>query len=125
MPAKKYSDDLLDQAASLRETGMPYAKIAKRLCMSHGAVYWHCLRLGADSPKKQPNRPLNLGPMEVDRSGHKVRRFTEEEDRKLVEMDLAGAKRCEMARALGRKHNSIKGRLMTLARHEARLEQAV
>ena len=124
MPARKYSDETLNEAAELRESGMSEAAIAKRLGMSKGAVYWHCLKLGADSPNAAPTKRTSSGPVEVERSGHKVRRFTEDEDAKLLEMSLAGARVADMCRALGRKHNSIIGRLMTLARHEARLEDA-
>ncbi|WP_368999728.1 hypothetical protein [Pseudophaeobacter sp. C1-32P7] len=102
---------------------MSYAAIAERLGMSHGAVYWHCLRLGADSPKSQEHAPpVERGPMIVCRSGHQVRRFTADEDRKLIEMEAAGLTASEMARRLNRKPNSVTGRLMTLARTEARKE---
>lgn len=122
MPARKYSDQLLDEAARLRETGMSEAAIAKRLNMSLGAVSWHCLRLGADSPHTVRNISTTTGPMVVSRGGHIVRRFTPEEDKVLTEMDMAGERVCEMARRLNRKPNSVRGRLMTLARQEARRE---
>lgn len=60
--------------------------------------------------------------MVVSRGGHIVRRFTPEEDKVLTEMDMAGERVCEMARRLNRKPNSVRGRLMTLARQEARRE---
>ena len=124
MAPRKYSDEQLTEAAELRETGMSCAAIAKRLGMSVGSVSWHCLRLGADSPNTTGNTSKPTGPMEVTRGDHVVRRFTESEDARLIEMERAGWRICDMAQALGRKPNSVRGRLMTLARHEARLEQA-
>ena len=124
MPARKYSDATLNKAAELREEGLSISKIAARLGMSPGAVHWHCLRLGADLPDVDTRRPVPPQPMVVQRGNHKVRRFTPDEDRRLVEMDLRGIGVSEMARRLGRKHNSVIGRLMTLARNEAREEAA-
>lgn len=124
MSARKYSDDILNQAADLREQGLSCQAIANKLEMSVGAVSWHCLRLGADSPKTRHNTARPTGPMLVKRSGHVVRRFSVEEDQMLIEMDLAGKRMCEIARKLNRRPNSVKGRLMTLARREERLEIA-
>ncbi|MBU0643672.1 MAG: hypothetical protein KJ731_21160 [Alphaproteobacteria bacterium] len=123
MPAKKYNDDIINEAAILRETGMSVDAIAKRLGMSRGSVSWHCLRLGADSPNTVTNVSDPKGPMVVARGDHYVKRFTATEDRALIDMDIAGWRVCDMARALDRKPNSIRGRLMTLARREARAEQ--
>lgn len=122
MAARKYSDEQLNEAAELREAGMSLGAIAKRLGMSSGAVNWHCLRLGADTPQRSKRQPQ--GPMVMQRSGHTVRRFTPDEDRKIREMAQQGAGASAIARSLGRKHNSIIGRLMTLARQEARNEEA-
>ena len=60
--------------------------------------------------------------MVVNRGGHIIRRFTVEEHEQLVALDLTGARICDIARKLGRRPNSIIGRLMTLARRDARLE---
>jgi DNA-directed RNA polymerase specialized sigma24 family protein len=49
-----------------------------------------------------------------------VRRFTTEEDDWIVEYELRGYSHAEIGRRLGRKPNSIKGRLATLARREER-----
>lgn len=122
MTSRKYPEELTERAAEMRESGATLAQIALRLDMSIGAVEYHCLRLGADSPKPMP--PMPVGPMKVMRGGHVLRRFTPEEDRVLIQMDTAGALQCEMAAALGRPHNSVKARLMALARAEARAERA-
>ena len=122
MPARKYSDSLLDRAAAMRDEGHSYTAISQRLEISYGAVYWHCLRLGADSPRAQRSREHAPGPRVVSRGNHQVRRFTDDEDRRLLAMELDGETVSAIARALGRKPNSITGRLMTLARREARRE---
>lgn len=116
MPARKYPDALLDEAAALRETGLSCEAIARRLEMSTGSVSWHCLRLGADSPPR--------GPMIVTRSGFAVRRFSASEDATISTMDLDGATTAEIAHKLGRPWNTVRGRQMTLARHQARREEA-
>ena len=61
-------------------------------------------------------------PMTVTRGDHIVRRFTSDEDSVLLQLEAEGLRICEMSRALGRPPNSIRGRLMTLARHQARKE---
>ncbi|WP_299846359.1 hypothetical protein [uncultured Paracoccus sp.] len=124
MPACKYPDALLDEAAALRETGMSFEAIARRLRMSPGAVSWHCLRLGADSPNTRGKLPAVTGPMTVTRSGHKVRRFSASEDATITRMDLDGATTAGIAHRLGRPWNSVRGRQMTLARHQVRHEEA-
>lgn len=124
MPLRKYTDEQLTEAASLREIGMSHAAIARRLGMSHGAVCWHCLRLGADSPNTRGKLPVARGPMTCTRSGYSVRKFTPEEDATIQRMDMDGATTAAIARALGRPWNSTRGRQMTLARHAARREEA-
>lgn len=125
MPPRKYTDDQLTEAAELRETGMSHAAIARRLGMSVGAVSWHCLCLGADSPNMRGKVPVVGGPMVCTRSGYTVRKFTADEDAIIMKMDLDGATTAEIARALGRPWNSTRGRQMTLALHAARREECI
>lgn len=122
MPARKYSDEIIGQAAELRERGLSFGQIALRLGMSASAVDWHCLKLGADSPKTATQIIVRRQPMVMRRGSHVVRLFSEDEDRQLIALSLAEATIADMSRALNRRHNSIKGRLMTLARIEARKE---
>ncbi|AUH35667.1 hypothetical protein [Paracoccus tegillarcae] len=100
MPPRKYTDDQLTEAADLREIGLSHAAIACRLDMSVGAVSWHCLRLGADSPNTRGKMPVSRGPMVCTRSGYNVRKFTAAEDATILAMDLAGATTATIARAL-------------------------
>lgn len=123
MPPRKYTDDQIAEAAELREGGMSHAAIARKVGMSIGAVSWHCLRLGADSPRTRGKVPEQRGPMICNRSGHNVRKFTAEEDATSMKLDLDGATTAAIARTLGRRWNSTRGRQMTLARHAARREE--
>ena len=122
MPARKYSDTLLNEAAQLREAGLSLAAIGTRLNIHRSAVQYHCLRLGADSPDAACKAPPASPPMEYSRNGHVVRRFTEEEDARLLRLEAEGLGIKEIARRLSRRPNSITARLVTLARHEARRE---
>lgn len=124
MPARKYSDEELNQAAEMRERGLSFRQIGHKLGMSPSAVSWHCLRLGADSPNTLGRIDTPKGPMVVSRLGHTVRRFSDAEDERMLAMEADGARVCDMARALDRTPQSIRGRLMTLARREARMEAA-
>jgi DNA-binding transcriptional ArsR family regulator len=122
MSARKYPDELIERAAEMREQGLTFGQIGLALGMSASAVSWHCLRLGADSPNTCMNTKAPVTVMEAVRGGHLVRRFSEDEDRRILEMGAAGVRVAQIARTLGRRHNSIIGRLMTLARRENRIE---
>lgn len=121
-----YTDETFDRMAEMRERGLSYGQIGRLLNMSPGAVSWHCLRLGVESPKplKGHFNP-KPGPTVMKRGNHVVRRFTPAEDRMLLEMEMEGIKRSEICKALGRSNNSVLGRLMTLARRDARAEAAI
>lgn len=123
MPAKRYDQDTLERAAEMREGGATFKEIGAALNMSPSAASWHCLRLGADSPHCIQNVSETKGPAIMKRGNHIVRRFTAEDDATLLKMEADGASIAEMSRALNRRHNSIMGRLMTLARRDDRLEQ--
>jgi hypothetical protein len=129
MGKPKLTEQDFDRIAELRENGvMPdgrratFKLIAAELDVSPSAISWHCLRLGAEPPT--PGRLNPPGPRVMKRGKFEVRRFSPEEDRRLLELDAAGAKRSAIARELRRRSNSITGRLMTLARLEAREEAA-
>lgn len=58
------------------------------------------------------------------RNGHKVRPFNEADDRKLLDMESTGVRISAIASELGRGANSVRGRLYTLARIDARAKDA-
>ena len=122
MPARKYPDALVNEAARLREAGMSLTAIGVRLRMHRSAVQYHCLKLGADNPDAGRKAPTARPPMTYTRNGHVVRRFTAEEDALLLQLEAEGLGIKDIARRLGRRPNSVTQRLMTLARHEARDE---
>lgn len=114
----------LDEMAELREQGWSLRRIAEHFTargtkVHQSTIGWQCMRIGADLPPHRRGRAVpRTQPMM--RNGHVIRPFTPEEDQKLLELDTSGATMRQMCEALGRKNNSVRGRLMTLARHDAR-----
>jgi hypothetical protein len=118
---RKLSEEAYDAMAEAVERGEPPRRVAERFGVSLGTVNWTCLRLGADRPAKHRGKtPRPAGTMR--RGNHTVRNFTPDEDEIILSMRASGHRIVEIAQATGRKHNSIVGRLLTLARHEARAE---
>jgi len=123
------TDAQVDEACALREQGLTLPEIkrhfaAKGVNVSRGSLGWTCLVNGADLPvdRRQP-RYIPNERTSVKRGAHVVRYFTEDEDRQLLALEAEGKSRAAIGRALGRPHNSIIGRLATLARREARAEE--
>lgn len=116
----RFSPGDYERIAALREAGETYREIAAIFGCSDKAISWHCLRLGAEPPKKTALWKGIKGPEVVKRGNHLVRRYTQEDDACLLRLEAEGKTVTEIARALGRKWNSIRGRLMTLARREER-----
>lgn len=123
----------IERAIELRELGHGYDYIGKELGFSGAAIRWQCMKHGAE-PKKNAWKawaPGEIkGPSVLKRlhpetgTYHVVRRFTPEEDAELLRMVQAGVYEAEIARRLKRRTNSIRGRLMTLARRQASSEAA-
>lgn len=110
--------------AEMRERGLSYGVIAQQLNLSHGAVSWYCLVAGIESPKLAAKVPAKNQPLVCYRGGQPVRRFTDIEDRQLLELEARGLGYNQIAKAMNRRHNTIRGRLATLARHDSRREAA-
>lgn len=120
------SEAQVEEMAALRERGKSAGQIAEYFAkqgvkVSEGAIHWQCLRVGADAPMRlrgkstQPSAPYQRG-------NHIVRPFTAEDDALLRVLDMQGFKLSVIARRMGRGPNSIRGRLLTLARLDAREE---
>lgn len=129
MPGKRIlSEEQLDEMACLREGGATYERISrhfarKGVTISANALHWQCLRMGADAPpEKRREGTQRTEPYQ--RGSHVVRPFSPDDDAVLRVLDMQGFKVGVMARRLGRRENSIRGRLMTLARRDARQEDA-
>jgi hypothetical protein len=126
--SRKLSPGQLDEMGALRERGWSPARIAQHFSalgtlISEGAISWQCMRIGADAPPRLRGKS-HPSQAPYTRNGHQVRPYTPTDDAKLLEMEAAGATLAAMCKALGRKNNSILGRLMTLARQQARAEES-
>ncbi len=116
------SDAQLEEMAELREQrGLPYRAIAEHFTaggtpVHHKTIRWQCLRMNADLPPHLLHRSSPY----VGRKFGRGRAFTAAEDRRLLELEAQGLSKAAIGRAIGRKPNSITGRLMTLARDDER-----
>jgi DNA-binding CsgD family transcriptional regulator len=123
-PGARFTQAEFDRIAEMRERGLSYAQIARKFDCSAKAITWHCLRMGVEPPKRTVLQPQGAnGPAVVKRGDHVVRRFTAAEDALLLQLEGDGVIIAEIARRLDRRANSIRGRLYTLARYEARREE--
>jgi len=123
------SDEQIDLVCEMRERGLSYQQIVNRfatmgVAVSVGSVGWACLSHGADLPphRRRPHKGPVAGET-YQRNGHSIRTFTPEDDAKLLALEAAGFGYSAIGRELGRKPNSIRGRFLTLARHQARAEE--
>lgn len=116
----------IERAIALRRKSWTIAGIAAELGVSAGAVRWQLLLAGAVDPPKLTYRlpAVPTEPREIRQRGRTVRLFTQEEDARLLAMEAEGLRDSEIARRLGRRGNSIRGRLITLARRDDREEAA-
>lgn len=119
---QKITEAQLEDVATYREQGLSCQKISDKLGLSRGCIQHHCLRLGIESPKTASKvLPQTCpGPLVVMRNGRPLRHYTVEEDDKLIALDLVGKTYSQISREMGRTPNSVRGRLMILARHEER-----
>lgn len=112
-----------EKIAVLREDGWTIEAIAKGLGASIGAIQYQCLKMGIEPPRPCKSQEGIRGPAVVRRGNHIVRHFTADEDARLLSMESDGFSRAQIARELRRPHNSIVGRLMTLARRDERRDR--
>lgn len=123
------TDEHLNAIAELRgDRGWSAARIAGHLQVSPGAVEWAFLRLGVEKPGAE-DKPLPPVPTEravYYRHGKPVVRFTTADDAELLRLEREGLTYAEIGRRMRptRLPNTIQGRLLTLARREARAEAA-
>lgn len=123
------TDAQLDQMAAWREAGWSCPRIARRFTelgtpISASAISRQCMVVGADSPGCAPGPVARLADRTYQRGSFKVRTYTLAEDQELLALEAEGLNYYEIGRRLGRAPNSIRGRLLTLARHQARAERA-
>lgn len=122
MTRGKVSPQQAVEIAELRERGWSYERIASKFTISTGAVHYHCLKQGAVSPR---TRPAAEGPREfIASDGRRQRRFTPEEDARMLRLSAEGKSAWAIAGAIGRAYSSVTIRLMTLALHDMIAEEA-
>lgn len=115
----------LERIAELtEERGLKPGQIARLVGCSIGSVTWAQLRIGADPHPDKPLSPVPTEPLTYVRASGPVRRFTKAEDDQLLKLEAEGFGPKQIGNRLDppRRWNSIKGRLMTLARRQAREE---
>lgn len=118
MAGRKYSADTVAAALDMRAAGLGYARIARELGMSNGAVYYHCLAAGVVPDGMTFDRHTRTRTPVVRRGNHVVRLFTPAEDARIEAMRIAGATIAAIARKVGRPPVSVRSRLQTLARRD-------
>jgi DNA-binding CsgD family transcriptional regulator len=116
------SADEIERIIEMRERRMSSRAIAVEIGCHEGSVDWALLREGVDIHQDRPLPPVPTQPVVMARGGHQVRRFTADEDRLLLLLEAGGCNPCQIARQLGRRHNSVVGQLRSLARRDARAE---
>lgn len=104
------------EIAELREQGWSQGRLARKFGVSDGAIYYHCLKQGAVSPKtwgRQNHRPgETVGTIKLQR------RFSADEDARIQALSRQGLHSNAIAREIGRPKTSVRMRLMALAWHE-------
>lgn len=113
--------DQVERILEMREAGVTVEAIAAAIPCSVGSISYHCLKAGVLPPKFL--RPQIQPDVIRFRRGRPVRPFTPEEDAQLLALAKAGLNHSEIGKRIGRRPNSVGGRLMTLARLEAVAEE--
>lgn len=114
----------IDQMTEYREAGKSTAWIARKLGLKLNTVDYHLRRLGVFPP----GWTLKSTPVEGGsywRNGHLVRAFTPEDDALLLSLESQGLGFTAIGKRMGRKPNTIRARLTSLANQAALTEEAV
>jgi hypothetical protein len=121
VPAPFITNKMLNRAIEMREDGATLAYIAGQVGCSEKALSYHFLKNAVEPPNPRPLRPEHyLQCPLVKRGDHVVRAFAPDEDARLMDLEAQGLKDSDIGRILQRKPNSVRGRLMTLARRDER-----
>ena len=122
----KLNQQQIEEAMRLRERGWSFERISRKLGVASKTIAWHALKLGVESPKGQNAiRAVPIQPViHVCKNGRLIRRFTADEDAKLLTLEREGHSVNKIAISLKRTHNTVFGRLRTLARYQEITEAA-
>lgn len=123
MAKRGLSEDQRERVIELREQGLTQIAIAEVTGCTESSVAWCCLSEGIEAPRPVTLRPdYYLANPRAVRGNREVRAFPPEEDERLLDYAARGLSNCVIGRMLGRRHSSIKGRLLALSRRQARTE---
>jgi len=127
MPVPKVITEEIDaKIVEYREADRSCNWIAQRLGIPVATIYSHCLTYGIESPRTRTKAKLsNYKAAQYMRGDQVVRRFSAEEDQRLLALRLEGKTCSQIGRELGRGAGSIKRRLCTLARYDARKDEVL
>jgi len=113
----KLSAEQKSEIATLRERGWSYERIANKFKVTPTTAHYHCLMLGAVSPRTRA--VTDRGPMVMVRKDGKVqRRFTDEEDAELQRRRAANETIASISKAMKRAPTSVRMRIAHLELRE-------
>ncbi len=114
----KLSTAQVDEIAEKREKGWSYERLADRFDVSPGAIHYQCLKNGAVSPRQRRPVTPSTRTTHVTRDGKLQRRFTADDDVRILALEAQGLSMRAIAEAMGRAPTSFRVRLLTLALRE-------
>lgn len=121
MRRPRLSQEQIERAIAMREKVRSLECIGRAIGCSGKVLSWHFLKWAVDPPKPAPLRlDYHLRCPTMKRGNHIVRAYTPEDDATLLELERQGWTDSQIGRALNRRPNSVRGRLMTLAWREER-----
>lgn len=132
-PKTKIPEDLMPELEQRRSQGQSLGQLVRFLgrhgvTISESALSWQLLRNGIDLPKRRHQAArFQPGVTYTRPDGTICRTYTPEEDKIIRHFGAKGWRQSRITRALKRcgyerKPHSVLGRLMTLARHDARTQ---
>lgn len=120
MPRAPLTEAEIERIVTLREKRWTETAIAEEIGCCVGSVSWALLREGVDIHADRPLAPVPIEPLTYRRGGCLVRRYTQADDAQLLALEAAGHTTHRIAIIMGRRFNSVIGRLRTLARRQER-----
>lgn len=120
----KLSDNQVATIVALRESGHTYSHIARSVGCTLSAARYHCLQHGAERPGKSRIIAAPEVARTFNRGGKDVRQYSQEDDALLRALRMQGLSMPRIARRMRRTYSSVRGRLITIARHDMLQEDA-
>lgn len=117
MSVVRYPQDTIDHAIDMKERGLNTHLIARKTGLPRRVVTYHAVKAGVFMPTPRPPAKNHMR-TRADGTAHEVKRFTPEEDSKILKLRKEGKSLREIGRATDRAHHTIYQRLNTLAARE-------